>query len=443
MVFENYQCVPAQKTDGNHFEVLISGLIPDSSYLYSVDGIHNPTFHFHTAPKIGTLPKGRDIRVWILGDSGTASEKKDGKYSYPWEARAVLDGFLSYSAKKNETSTDLILMLGDSAYPNGTDTEWQKAVFDLYRTQLAQTALWPTIGNHEMGSAEHVYGKYGVYFGPGSSTSSDPDSYIDKLDSLPQRMPYLNIFSLPTTGEMGGAPSKTEQYYSFNYGNLHVVSLDSQLSIRDDNQRRMMKEWLIADLSENQQTWTIVIFHHPPYTKGSHDSNTKAAKLFDLDTPIIKLREEFTPVFEEYNVDIVYSGHSHSYERSYYLSGHRSDANSYVARENAKLNANDQPATGYGDEVYYQVTPQGKRSRKVLYTVAGSSGHVSLERGVFGTGKLDHPAHIVQKYDPQLRHGLAELGSVVLNVTKTELTSRFINQTGLVLDTVIIRRRIN
>ena len=39
-------------------------------------------------------------------------------------------------------------------------------------------------------------------------------------------MPYLNIFSLPTNGEVGGLPSGTEQYYSFDYANVHIVSLD-------------------------------------------------------------------------------------------------------------------------------------------------------------------------------------------------------------------------
>ena len=50
-------------------------------------------------------------------------------------------------------------------------------------------------------------------------------------------MPYLNIFSLPAAGESGGVASGTEQYYSVNYGNVHVVSLDSQLSARDPDQR--------------------------------------------------------------------------------------------------------------------------------------------------------------------------------------------------------------
>ena len=72
---------------------------------------------------------------------------------------------------------------------------------------------------------------------------------------------------------------------------------------------------------------------------------------------------------------------------------------------------------------------------KVVYTVAGSSGKVKLSKG-----KLDHPAHAIQALDPEKRHGLAELGSVVIDANKSELTARFINERGEVRDTVVIHR---
>ena len=47
--------------------------------------------------------------------------------------------------------------------------------------------------------------------------------------------PYHTMFSLPTAGEAGGVASGTENYYSFNYGNVHFISLDSQDSSRAAN----------------------------------------------------------------------------------------------------------------------------------------------------------------------------------------------------------------
>jgi hypothetical protein len=106
-----------------------------------------------------------------------------------------------------------------------------------------------------------------------------------------------------------------------------------------------------------------------------------------------------------------------------------------VAEEHAELNAEGRPAIGHGDEAYHQISYSTQSDDRVVYTVAGSSGHVSV-----GDGKLNHPALAIQENDPEHRHGLEELGSVVLDATDRELIARFINEKGLVLDTVVIQR---
>jgi hypothetical protein len=199
----------------------------------------------------------------------------------------------------------MMLMLGDNAYNNGDDANYQAAVFDTYKNELKNVALWPTIGNHEMGVVDGsaLYGyPAGTVIAGGLSTSSNPNSYIlDKAAiSSPTLMPYLNIFSTPIAGEAGGIASGTKQYYSFNYGKVHVVSLDSQLSARDATQRGTMKAWLDRDLADasTKADWTIVIFHHPPYSKGAnHDSDSTSSTLF-IDQPQIDMRNEFVPVFQ-------------------------------------------------------------------------------------------------------------------------------------------------
>lgn len=47
----------------------------------------------------------------------------------------------------------------------------------------------------------------------------------------------MNIFTFPTKGEIGGAPSGTEQYFSMDHGIVHLVSLDSQLANADPDAR--------------------------------------------------------------------------------------------------------------------------------------------------------------------------------------------------------------
>ncbi|GEM_PF-410355 len=437
---EQAVCAEASNTAADHKEAHFDKLNSDTDYVYSVGNYSSPSLQFRTAPPSGKTPADGNIHVWIIGDSGTATEQYPlGNYTHPDEAQMVLDGFKKYNAENNPVNkneaVDLFLLLGDNAYIDGTDEQWQGAVFDLYTDILSQSAVWPTIGNHEMGSGElNPTGTKVIHY-PGASTTADPNHYLSRENLTPRRMPYLDIFTLPTDGNVGGVASGTEQYYSFDYGNVHFVSLDSQLSARDKTQRDAMRTWLISDLSSNQLDWTVVIFHHPPYTKGSHDSDELPSSYFGIDTPIIDMRKEFTPVFEDYGVDLVYGGHSHSYERSYYLNGHRGDADTFDAKTHTELNAKGESAVGYGEESYFQVSPNSKQDDKVVYTVAGSSGKVKL-----GKGKLDHPAHAVQKFDPEKRHGLAELGSVVLDASGTELTARFINEKGEIRDTVTIRR---
>jgi hypothetical protein len=444
---ESGRCEQGSLTEGNHWEILLNGLVPDTEYLYSVGGYANAKLRFRTAPVTGQLPGDDSVHIWIVGDSGTESAKVDHGHSNKGKAAKTLAGYQHYRAANNSKPTDLMLMLGDNAYTEGTDEQWQVAVFDVFADVLSQTALYSTIGNHEMGAgvikAEYLSEKYPALVGDfkgdlwigGVSTSSDANSYATAEDKTPRRIPYLDILTLPSNAELGGKPSNTEQYYSFNYGNVHVISLDSQLSARDKHQRLAMRKWLVGDLLNNRLDWTIVIFHHPVYTKGSHDSDEAAASRMGIDQPIIDMRREFTSVFEDYGVDLVFSGHSHSYERSWYLQGHRGDASSFNAVQHTELNTDGLPAIGYGEEAYQQLSISSQQDDKVVYTVAGSSGHVSM-----ADGKLDHPAHAIQKNDPRQRHGLAEQGSVVVDASSNQLIARFINEKGAVLDTVVIQR---
>ncbi len=410
--------LPAQsKTDAKvtatgHSEALLSGLEPGTTYYYSVGGagVANAAHSFHTAPAPGTLPADGNTRIWIVGDSGVGG--KDAP-----EAGYVRDGFLTFVKNHGNESADLFLMLGDNAYNQGTDLEHQKAIFDVYPQILATTPLWPTIGNHEMGklgvSKSTSPSDYAVV-GDGSTGGPDP--------APDSPMPYLNIFTLPTNGENGGLPSGTEQYYSFDYANVHIVSLDSQVAIRDTDSRAAMLQWLKDDLMANNQNWTIVIFHHPPYTKGSHDSDSEVG---GIDQPIFAIREEFTPVFEQYGVDLAYSGHSHIYERSYYIKGHTGLSDTFNPAVNAELNELGVAASGQGDEAYTQISRNGTDD-KVVYTVAGNGGQATTLSPGF-----PHPAHFFSKL---------ELGSVVIDLTANRLEASFVDVNGAVLDSFVMTR---
>lgn len=400
-------------TATGHSEVLLTGLTPDTTYYYSVGGAGNAldTRHFRTAPVTGESPSDGNVRIWVLGDSGTAGSTIDPEGG---DARDVQNGYLNWVANNDGEPTDLVLMLGDIAYLDGTDAQFQSAVFDVYTDILSSAAMWPTIGNHEMG-------------GSGLTMFTSTNLYIPAqgLPDLPpdSPMPYLNIYSLPTQAEVGGEPSNTEQYYAFDYGNVHVVSLDSQVAIRDTANNEAMKQWLIADLAANSSDWTIVIFHHPPYTKGSHDSDNA---LLGIDQPIFDMREQYTAIFEDYGVDLAYSGHSHSYERSFYLTGHTGLEASFDPALHAENDGMGNALSGQGQQRYRQVSDNSGADDKVVYTVAGSSGQA--------TSTSDGYPHDAMAYSE------ITLGSVVIDATQTSLTAHFIDIEGNSLDHFVIER---
>jgi hypothetical protein len=263
--------------------VTLTGLSPDTTYYYSVGSTSgtraggDANHFFVTSPNVGTA---KPTRIWVLGDAGTANSNQ----------RLVRDAYYGWTGTRH---TDLWLMLGDNAYNDGTDAEYQAAVFDMYAAMLRKSVLWSTLGNHDGHTA----------------------------DSATQSGPYYDLFTFPKAAEIGGAPSGTEAYYSFDYGNIHVVSLDSYDSPRTST--GAMAGWLKADLASTSQDWLIVIFHHPPYSKGSHDS--------DSESYLRDMRQVFNPILEAAGVDLVLCGHSHSYERSYLIDGHYGTSSTFTS----------------------------------------------------------------------------------------------------------------
>lgn len=351
-------------------EVALTGLAPNTRYYYDVgdeSGVNaggDATYSFVTPPIIGTA---QATRIWAIGDSGTANS----------DAMAVRDAYKAKVAAEGRP-TDLWLMLGDNAYNDGKDYQYQAAVFDMYPEILRQAPVWPTRGNH------------------------------DKAFVTPNDGPiaaYYDIFTLPTAGEAGGLSSGTEAYYSFDHANIHFIVLDSFGSSNAPGSA--MLSWLENDLMSTSQDWVIAYWHHPPYTKGSHNSDTESR--------LIEMRENALPILEEYGVDLVLGGHSHSYERSFLLTGHY-DVSGTLAPSMVLDNGDGREG---GDGAYFKDGSAPLANDGAVYTVAGSSGKAT------GSGSLNHPA---------MFYSIKNLGSVVLDIDGNRLDAVFISQTGAVLD---------
>jgi len=306
----------------------------------------------------------KPTRIWAIGDSGTGSL---------WQ-RAVRDAYTAFARGR---PTDVWLMLGDNAYGAGTDAEYQSAVFDTYPELLSSPFLWPTIGNHDFYAA-----------------------------TAPDQFPYLDIFTLPAAGEAGGLASGTEKFYSLDYGNIHFVCLDAMSS--DRSSEGMMGIWLREDLSVTTADWIIAYWHHPPYSAGSHNS--------DVEGELIEMRQNIVPILESYGVDLVLCGHSHSYERSYFLNGY------YGISSTLQPAMIKDPGDGRESGTGPYFKPREGAGQGTVYVVAGNAGQIS-------GGTLNHPAMAVS---------LNRLGSVVLDVDGLRLDAKFLRETGDIDDSFTI-----
>ena len=251
--------VPATTTgmafDYYQHEARLTGLAAGAQITYDVfvqkqDATPGVVDKFTTA----IAPGSGTVNFIAFGDSGDGS---------PQQAQiGTLIG--------NE-SFNFALHMGDVAYEDGTYQQYHDFFFTPYQSWLRSHPISLTIGNHD--------------------------------DRTANAAPYRDLFVLPENGTSQIFPDSKERYYSFDWGPIHFVCLDSELSFLDTSRRQEQVNWLSADLAATTQPWRIVFFHRPPYSSGFHGSD-------------LALQQAFGPIFEQRHVQLVLNGHDHDYERS-------------------------------------------------------------------------------------------------------------------------------
>jgi hypothetical protein len=355
------------------YEARITGLNPDTRYYYAVyDGkrrLTDPdqTYHFTTHPPNG---EARPARFWVVGDSGVGREAQHNVHL------SALDW-----VKQEGRPLDFYVHLGDMAYLRGRDVEFQTRFFEMYEPTLRNIVCWPTLGNHEGGTSK---GTNGVG-------------------------PYFDAYVCPTRGEAGGVPTGTEAYYSFDYGRIHFICLDSH--DLDRKPTGLMARWLKLDLDRTKADWLVAFFHHPPYTKGSHDS--------DREKQLIEMRTHIMPILETGGVDLVLTGHSHIYERSMLIDG--AYATPTIAEGVVLDDGEGDPRTGEPYRKSVGINPNGGN----IQIVAGHGGITLSRKGTI----------------PLMRKTIVEHGSVIIDVDGDTMRGTMLNKFGEVRDVFAVVKR--
>lgn len=373
--------------------VLVTGLSPYTQYYYAI-GYDDVTLSSGDDHRILTNKEYGDttgLRVWVIGDAGKANVPQ----------AMARDAFLEHT---KDNPVDFMIMLGDNAYQDGKDSEYQKKVFEseyAYKEILKYLHYYPTPGNHD----------YNIL---------RANSLLDYLDPTIDKGPYYDIHELPKNGEAGGVPSGTEIYYSYDYGHVHFIVLNSETFTWTTNNASPMKNWLKKDLAANKLPWTVVYFHQPPYSSGSHSTDTFYEFMMG------NMRKYIIPILEKAGVDLVLSGHSHVYERSYLINGHYGKTWQFDPNVHLLDGRSGNPDL---DETYVK-EPGGIGT---VYSVIGNSGSYTSE-GDFPR-KIDPVFYIRDA-------GKDVTGSIVLEVKGSTLTVEYINRFGDVLDKYSIFKQV-
>lgn len=161
------------------------------------------------------------------------------------------------TAKLLDEQPGFIAMLGDAAYPDGTEQEFKDCYDPTWGRHKDRTM--PAVGNHEYNT--------------------------DNAE------PYFDYF-----GPVAGAPD--EGFYSYDLGIWHVVVLNTNINVSAGSPQEL---WLREDLAANPAQCTLAYSHQPRFSSGEHGSTPSLDALY-------------TALYE-HGVEVLLSGHDHSYER--------------------------------------------------------------------------------------------------------------------------------
>jgi acid phosphatase type 7 len=367
------------------WQATLDGLEPDTVYYYALEADRatlcgaDANHRFRTSPAPGTA---RKTRFLLLGDSGSNRPRPDDAATVlaataPMDPVLVRNGFRKFNQGK---PLDGIILIGDNAYPLGTDEMYQAALFNVYADELRSAPLWPCTGNHDIDDA------------------------------------YAHIFTVNRKGAAGGTPSNSVFYYSIDIANLHLVVFDPWMSwwkhtMEPGHQPWLRQmEWLKKDLESTNRQWIMAVNHFPVYCAGNYHSDNEL---------LTALREGVVPLMDEHGVDLFIAGHDHTYQRTGLIAGHAGPANTYSPEKHLKF-----PGNGLDAPIVKNPGP----GSGTMYVVSGTAG------GFRPSDKLDHPAMIPFQTPAGEFRGLAVPGSLVIEIDGLTLRGWQVDVHGEILD---------
>ena len=244
-----------------YHSVNFTGLRPESTYLYRVgsDLSWSEWFEFKTASKTN-----KQFSFIYFGDSQVRDKSL-------W-TRVIRSAFT------NNSKAAFTLFAGDLVDGGDGNTLQDEEWGEWHEGGSFINSMIPVIatpGNHE-------------YLYPGDRTRRELNRY------------WIPQFTFPENGPKG----LEETVYYIDYQNLRVISLNTSALGRSEEAAAIQTSWLENLLKNNPCQWTIITFHHPLYSTSKTRDNKR-------------VRDNLLPLFQKYHVDLVLTGHDHTYARGF------------------------------------------------------------------------------------------------------------------------------
>lgn len=167
-----------------------------------------------------------------------------------------------------------------------------RAAFTLHAGDLVETGESDALWGEWFSACGWLNAMIPVVATPGNHDYVT-EKKLDGSDTRRLTRHWTAQFTFPTNGPAG----LEETAYYLDYQNLRIVSLNSNERIEEQ------AKWLDQVLSKNDRTWTVITFHHPIFSTAKDRDNAT-------------VREAWKPVFDRYRVDLVLTGHDHTYGRT-------------------------------------------------------------------------------------------------------------------------------
>lgn len=272
------------------YRVIIDGIIPGNSYHYYVQ-TGNEKSKVYTLQTKGFGDDNSFSVGWFgdpqLGSGDSVWDSKGLEKNSQGKVDQDKADFAKAIKKAKEENPNFYLSVGDNVEIVSFEGEYDAFLDnDIFREGIFASVT----GNHE--------------------------TYMDKDDPVQQNTVFKDHFYLPNESKLGSIVDISKQNkpihipgdFYFTYGDTLFLNLNSNVQdskIHEEFIKKAIQE--AKDKRGSNFSWTVVSFHHAPYSTATHTA----------DDDIIQRRKEMVKIFNNNGIDLVLNGHDHIYSRSY------------------------------------------------------------------------------------------------------------------------------